>query len=95
MTVSSVCEHLYAASTGLDCYEEDGYVGQFEAEITALLNTCPEATLQAYAACLVGEDNPTVCAADGSLTANTGVCVTELDAVLACSGSSIDSAIEQ
>ncbi|MBN2197263.1 MAG: CotH kinase family protein [Polyangiaceae bacterium] len=90
--LSALAELLCAASAELECYNENACVNEFETElVTPLARTCPEATLQRYADCIVVEDRPTVCA-NGALMPNLGVCLTELQAVLACADPASTSA---
>ncbi len=83
--VQNVCEALCAASSALECYDEDNCVSDLETEVVApLLATCPETTLEAYGVCLLVQENPTVCT-NGSIGPNPDVCVAERQAVAECS----------
>jgi spore coat protein H len=83
-SAGTICEDLCGASTDLDCYDKGNCISDCETRLVApLVDVCPGATLQAYAACLLGADQPTACS-NGSLTPNPEVCPTESHAVKAC-----------
>lgn len=69
------CELLYGESSGLDCYDEGTCVPDCKTEpVAPLREGCSDVPLKAYAACLLGEDEPTVCT-DGNLIPNLEVCL--------------------